>query len=190
MREVGSRRPIGTSLPRPSASPPRFRPADAAESAVIRAVFIGDSAILDSEGAAREGAAAFLRGCAERFPLIVITGRTRAAAIAALESAGLAPMVLDVLPAEEVENPPPAPDLLVAALGRLGFLLRDRNPVEPSQCLVVERRDEGVEAARRTGMWSLRVGIRTAAIEADFEAGSFGEIDLDGMLRRCAARRA
>ena len=38
------------------------------------------------------------------------------------------------------------------ALGRIGFILRQRDPVMPDECLVVEDTPAGIEAAHRANM--------------------------------------
>ncbi|HTR60632.1 MAG TPA: hypothetical protein VMH37_02950, partial [Candidatus Binataceae bacterium] len=62
---------------------------------------------------------------------------------------------------------------------------RDRNPIEPRECLVIESSLDGIEAARRAGMRSL--AIANSATNADFVRESFTAIDLDEILRACAA---
>lgn len=136
------------------------------------------------------GAAEFVRKCAERFPLILATGAPRRDAEYRLHLANLRDAFLDVLGAEDAERAKPAPDLFVAALGRIGFLLRQRDPVEPSQCLVVEDSSAGIEAAHRAGMYVLALAHTRAPAglaAADFVHLSFDEIDLDAILRTCAS---
>jgi len=157
---------------------------------MIRAVFFDFDTIFSRDGLPRPGADAFIRACANRFPLVVTTDTARAEADGALRAAGLGGLFLDILTAAEVENSKPAPDLLIASLGRVGFLLRDRNPVEPRECLVVESSADGVAAARSAGMYSLAIAHESSQAQlanADFVFDSFGAADLDEILRRCAA---
>jgi beta-phosphoglucomutase-like phosphatase (HAD superfamily) len=136
------------------------------------------------------GAAEFVRKCAERFPLMLATGASRRDAEHRLRRAHLRNAFLDLLGAEDAERGKPAPDLFVAALGRIGFLLRQRDPVEPSQCLVVEDSSPGIEAAHRAGMYVLALAhtrAPAALAAADFVRLSFDEIDLDAILRICAS---
>jgi beta-phosphoglucomutase-like phosphatase (HAD superfamily) len=135
------------------------------------------------------GAAEFVAKCAERFPLMLATGASRRHAENALRRAELRELFLDVLGAEDAERAKPAPDLFVAALGRIGFLLRQRDPVKASQCLVVEDSGAGIEAAHRAGMFVMAIAHTRApaALEAaDFVGNSFAEVDLDAILRACA----
>jgi len=133
------------------------------------------------------GVAEFVRRCAERFPLAVATGTLRVEADLILRRAGLRELFVDVVAAEDVEHGKPAPDIFMTALGRLGFILRSRPPIEPSQCLVIEDTAAGVRAARAAGMRVL--GLTQSAgqaelSEADVVRRSLAETDLDELLRR------
>ena len=148
---------------------------------MIRAVLFAYDAIFAPGGTAHSGAEAFLGACAGRFPLMLTAHGAYADIKAETASSGLLPLFLDIVTESEVEHPKPEPDLLLATLGRIGFLLRDRNPVEPRECLVVESSIDGIEAAQRAGMRSLAIG--TQAAKADFVRDSFAAIDLDEILR-------
>ena len=118
--------------------------------------------------------------------MLVTASTSYARAQNALEAAGVAAYFLDIVTVAEVDHPKPAPDLLLATLGRIGFRLRDRNPIEPRECLVVESSVEGIEAAHRAQMRCLAIGHTVAPGElekADFVRDSFIEIDLDEILR-------
>ncbi len=135
------------------------------------------------------GAADFVRRCAGRFPLLVVTGTLRAEAEMILGRAGLRALFLDVIAAEDVEHGKPEPDGFVLALGRLGFLLRQRPPIDPSECLVVEDTHAGVESARRAGMRVLALMHSAPEDElsgADVIRASFADTDLDEVLRLLA----
>jgi HAD superfamily hydrolase (TIGR01509 family) len=133
------------------------------------------------------GAAEFVRRCAERFPLAIATGTLRAEAAMILQRSGLRELFVDVVAAEDVAQGKPAPDVFVTALGRLGFILRSRPPIEPSQCLVIEDTAAGVRAARAAGMRVLALSQSAAQAElaeADMVRKSLAETDLDDVLRR------
>jgi HAD superfamily hydrolase (TIGR01509 family) len=135
------------------------------------------------------GAARFVRQCAERFPLLVVTGTLRAEAELILQSAGLRDAFLDIIAAEDAARGKPAPDGFIAALGRIGFLLRQHDPVKVTECLVVEDSRAGIEAARGAGMRVLAMCHTASAAVlagADIVCETFLEIDLDAVLRRCA----
>lgn len=137
----------------------------------------------------RPGAARFVRACAERFPLMLATGTLRAEAELILRGAGLRELFLDVLGAEDAGRGKPAPDIFIAALGRLGFRLRQHDPIKPHQCLVVEDTPAGIAAGHAAAMRVLAVEGTVAAArleDADFAARDFESIDLDGILRRCS----
>jgi beta-phosphoglucomutase len=136
------------------------------------------------------GAEKLVRACAARLPIIVATGTLRVEAEMILRRAGLRELFVDVVAAEDVERGKPEPDAFVTALGRLGFHLRDRNPVQPAECMVVEDTAAGVEAARRAGMRVVAVCHNAAAAElagADIVRASVADIDLDEVLRAFAA---
>lgn len=135
------------------------------------------------------GAADFVRACAARFPLILVTGTLRDEAEMILRRAGLRELFLDIVAAEDVEHGKPAPDGFIMALGRLGFLLRQRDAIEPAQALVIEDTAAGIEAGRRAGMRVL--ALTHTATEADLAAAdiireSLGKTDLDDILRLLA----
>jgi beta-phosphoglucomutase len=155
---------------------------------VIRAVVFAYDAILLRPGGLHAGAENFVRSCAERFPLLLTARGSYTDHRTSLAALGLAPLFLDILSEAEVERPQPAPDLLLATLGRIGFLLRDRNPLEPPECLVVDCSPAGIEAARRARMRSLAIAhsVPIAALtSADFVRDSFVAVDLDEILRGC-----
>lgn len=156
---------------------------------MIRAVVFACDAILSRPGGLRSGAEDFIRCCAKRFPLLLTAPGSYADNRKSLADLGLATLFLDILGEAEVEQRKPAPDLLIATLGRIGFLLRDRNPLEPPECLVVECSPAGIEAARRAHMRSLAIAHSVPAAvltSADFVRDSFVAVDLDEILRGCA----
>jgi beta-phosphoglucomutase len=133
------------------------------------------------------GAADFARQCAARFPLMIVTGTLRVEAEMILRRADLRELFVDIIAAEDVEHGKPAPDGFIAALGRLGFLLRLRPPIDPGQALVIEDTAAGIEAARRAGMRVL--ALRHTASESDLAGAdlireSLRQTDLDDILRR------
>ncbi|MGH7924886.1 MAG: HAD family hydrolase [Candidatus Binatus sp.] len=137
------------------------------------------------------GAEKFVRDCAQRFPLMVATGTLRAEAETILRRAGLRGLFLDIIAAEDVEHGKPEPDGFIAALGRIGFLLRQRDPVLADQCLVVEDTPAGIEAARRAGMKVLALCHAAPAADlaaADVVRASISDLDLDDVLHALGGR--
>ena len=135
------------------------------------------------------GAADFVRECAARFPLMIVTGTLRAEAEMILRRAGIRDLFVDIVAAEDVEHGKPAPDGFVTALGRLGFMLRQRDAIEPAQALVIEDTAAGVEAARRAGMRVLALTQTSTEADlsgADLIRASLRETNLDDILRRLA----
>jgi len=137
------------------------------------------------------GAADFVWRCAERFPLIVATGTLRIEAETILKAAGVRELFVDIVAAEDVEHGKPSPEGFEKALGRLGFLLRPRPPLEAKECLVIEDTVAGVEAARRAGMRVLAVCHNAVPEElegAEIIRNSLADIDLDEVLRKLTAK--
>jgi HAD superfamily hydrolase (TIGR01509 family) len=135
------------------------------------------------------GAEAFVRRCAERFPLIIATGTLRAEAEMILRRAQIRELFVDVIAAEDVAHGKPEPDGFLAALGRLGFVLRPHPSIRADECLVIEDTVAGVEAAHRAGMRSLAVCQSASADDlkaADIVSPSLAAIDLGQVLSRLA----
>jgi len=133
------------------------------------------------------GAERFVRQCAARFPLLVATGTLRAEAEMILRRACLRALFIDVIAAEDVARGKPDPAGFIAALGRIGFLLRRRPAIRAAECLVVEDTRAGIEAAHRAGMNVLAVCNTAAApalAAADIVCNTFADIDLDSVLQR------
>ncbi len=135
------------------------------------------------------GAAEFVRECAKRFPLILVTGTLRAEAEMILRRAQIRDCFLDLIAAENVAHGKPAPDGFLAALGRLGFLLRPHPSISPAECLAIEDTVAGIEAARQAGMRVLAVA-QTASLNelstADLIRPSLNVAELDELLRQFA----
>jgi HAD superfamily hydrolase (TIGR01509 family) len=132
-----------------------------------------------------EGAEKFVRDCAQRFPLMIATGTLRVEAEAILRHAKLRELFLDIIAADDVEHGKPAPDGMLLALGRIGFLLRQRDPVMPDECLVIEDTPAGIEAAHRAGMKVLALCQTAPAAllaDADVVRPSIRGLDLDDVL--------
>jgi beta-phosphoglucomutase len=135
------------------------------------------------------GAEEFVRRCADRFPLILVTGTLHAEAESILRRANLRGLFVDIIAAEDTARGKPEPDGFLTALGRLGFLLRPHPSIAASACLAIEDTGAGVEAARRAGMKVLAL-CQTVEADALRDANiirpSIGETDLDDVLRRLA----
>jgi beta-phosphoglucomutase len=143
------------------------------------------------------GAADFVRRCADRFPLIIVTGTLKHEAEVILGRAGLRSLFLDVITAEDVQHGKPAPDGFLAGLGRLGFLLRPHlgfllrpHPsISADECLVFEDTVAGVTAARSAGMRIVAFCHTAKASElhaAELILPSIGQAKLDDILRHFA----
>jgi beta-phosphoglucomutase len=136
------------------------------------------------------GAAEFVRQCADRFPLTMVTGTLLAEAEMILHKAQLRSLFVDIVAAEDVERGKPEPDGFNAALGRLGFILRPHPSIVAAECLAIEDTAAGIQSARRAGMRVLAVAQTVTAArlaEADLVRSSLAETDLDEVLNRLAA---
>ena len=132
------------------------------------------------------GAEKFVRDCAQRFPLMIATGTLRAEAETILRRARLRDLFLDIIAADDVPRGKPEPDSFELALGRIGFILRQRNPVLPDECLVVEDTPAGIEGAHRARMKVLALCHTAQAPElaaAEVVRPSIHGLDLDDVLR-------
>jgi HAD superfamily hydrolase (TIGR01509 family) len=137
------------------------------------------------------GAEKFVRECARRFPLMIATGTLRVEAEAILRRAKLRDLFLDIIAAEDVEHGKPEPDGFIAALGRIGFLLRQRDPVLAEECLVVEDTRAGIEAAHRASMKVLALCHNASAEDlasADVVRESILDLDLDDVIHALRER--
>lgn len=74
----------------------------------------------------------------------------------------------------DIQRSKPAPDVFLVAMERLGLL--------PSDCLVVEDADAGVQAAKAAGMQVLAVGAASKNKEADHRAASLEHLNWDMLL--------
>jgi beta-phosphoglucomutase len=168
------------------------KPADAAK---IAKLIAQKTAVYQATIAQRQvlfaGAAAFVRRCAARFPLAMVTGALRAEAELILRRAQLQDLFAAIVAAEEVEHGKPAPDGFNAALERLAEVIRPRPALVPEQCMVVEDTPAGIEAARRAGMHVLAVAQTVPASQlaaADLIRPSLAEADLDEVLQLLGVR--
>jgi beta-phosphoglucomutase len=137
------------------------------------------------------GAEKFVRDCAQRFPLMIATGTLRVEAETILRRAGIRDLFLDIIAADDVERGKPEPDGFIAALGRIGYLLRQRDPVLADECLVVEDTPAGIEAAHRAGMKVLalcHVAPASDLAAAEVVRASISILDLDDVIHALGGR--
>jgi len=135
-------------------------------------------------------AAEFVRRCADRFPLALVTGTLRAEAEMILRKARIRELFAATVAAEDVKRGKPAPDGFLAAVNRLQAIVRPLPPLEVSECLAIEDTRAGVVAAQRAGMCVLAVAHTAAPSElaaAQVVRPSLAEVDLDEVLRLVAS---
>lgn len=86
-----------------------------------------------------------------------------------LEQTGITYLFDAIADGNDVENSKPAPDVFIKASEKLG--------VSPSDCLVVEDADAGVEAAINAGMDVLAVGYAKSNQKATYHANDLREAE-------------
>jgi HAD superfamily hydrolase (TIGR01509 family) len=112
------------------------------------------------------GARELVAAVRERVPVAVASNSPREFVDAALASAGLE--FGEVLAAEDVARPKPAPDLYRAASARLG--------VPPERCVAFEDSRTGVASARAAGMFVVGVpSLAGIALDVDAVFGSLAD---------------
>lgn len=106
------------------------------------------------------GSVAAVRRLADRFPLALASSSARILIDQVLESAGLSDAFRTTLSTEEVARGKPAPDVYLAAVGRLGL--------DPSVCAAVEDSSNGLRAAGAAGLAVIAVphGVYPPAADA------------------------
>jgi HAD superfamily hydrolase (TIGR01509 family) len=132
------------------------------------------------------GAAEFVRRCADRFPLALVTGTLRIEAEMILRKAQIRDLFAEIVAAEDVKQGKPAPDGFKVALARLSCILGPQPPLAAAECLAIEDTAVGIEAARQAGMRVLGVAQTVCAIElaaADLVRPAVAATDLDEILR-------
>jgi len=92
---------------------------------------------------------ALVREYRGRYPMAVASGGIRRLVAQTLQSLDLTSAFAAVCTAEDVVHGKPAPDLFLLAASRIG--------VEPTECIVFEDSDLGLEAASRAGMQGVDV---------------------------------
>ncbi len=96
---------------------------------------------------------------------------------AVLENLGLTAAFAATVTASEVEHAKPAPDLYLAAAGRLGFA--------PERCLAIEDTAAGLASAKAAGMFAVQVRAASTALppqpHADLVIDDYSAFDL-GLL--------
>ncbi|NEQ24030.1 MAG: HAD family phosphatase [Microcoleus sp. SIO2G3] len=96
-----------------------------------------------------EPIAAIARNHAGQVPIALASGGDRSVVEATLEAIGMRTDFDAIVCRNDVQRGKPAPDIFLLASERLG--------VSPTDCLVYEDSDTGLEAARRAGMRSIDV---------------------------------
>jgi len=135
------------------------------------------------------GALQFVRCCAARFPLALVTGALRVEAELLLRKGEILELFAESVAAEDVERGKPAPDGFKLAMLRLGRASDQQGSLAAAECLAIEDTRAGVTAAHQAGMRVLAVAQTVAISElanADIVRSSLAQTDLNEVLRQLA----
>jgi beta-phosphoglucomutase len=146
-------------------------------------------ATVTEHGAFFPGALDFVRCCAARFPLALVTGTLRAEAELLLRKGEIRELFAEIVAAEDVDRGKPAPDGFMLALRRLGRISGHQHPSCAAECLVIEDSRAGVAAAQQAGMRVLAVAQTVSPeelVKADFVRPCLAQTDLNDILQRSA----
>jgi len=88
--------------------------------------------------------AEFAKSLAGRFPMAVASGSEEPTVRGCLEATGLIHLFENIITPKLVKHGKPAPDMFLLAAERMG--------IAPSECLVLEDGNSGLEAAKAAGM--------------------------------------
>jgi beta-phosphoglucomutase len=94
---------------------------------------------------------------ARDLPLAVASGALRNEIDSILSDIGLRDCFSAIVSAEDVMSGKPDPEIFLKALARLNARPGNGEPIDPSECVVIEDSREGVRGARRAGMKCLAV---------------------------------
>ncbi len=136
------------------------------------------------------GAVEFVRRLAAEYPLAIASGSLRVEIEHLLEKMGLREAFQVLVTADDVERSKPEPEVFLKALAGLrqlrSFQLDGAPSLRPAECLVIEDAPAGVRAAHAAGIKCLALAHSRSSDElrhADWVYGSFGDVDLDGIVR-------
>ena len=130
------------------------------------------------------GVSEFIHRASERYPLAVASGALRGEIELVLKYGDLAACFRVVVSAEDLTRSKPHPDPFIKACEMLSALSRE--PIQPSQCLVIEDSVHGIQAARQAGMRCLAVTNsypREQLTEANRVVESLAQLSLEDVKR-------
>ena len=132
------------------------------------------------------GVKALVASLADQLPLAVASGALRNEIETILATAGLIQHFRAIVSAEDVEQGKPEPDIFLKALAALNG--QGVEPIQPSECVVIEDSKEGIKGARRAGMKCLAVTNSHPAEllgEANTIVTSLQEVELATLAKLC-----
>jgi beta-phosphoglucomutase len=134
------------------------------------------------------GVTTLVANLAPRLPLAVASGALRHEIDTILKTVGLLQYFKAIVSAEDVERGKPEPEIFLKTLDRLNASSPNKEPIQPSQCVVIEDSKEGVRGARRAGMECLAVTNSHAAellTEASATVDSLETVELSFLQSLC-----
>lgn len=126
---------------------------------------------------------------APAFPLAVASGALRHEIETILSTARLLDQFAVIISAEDVKRGKPDPEIFLKALARMNARAPNGQPIDPSDCLVIEDSKEGIRGARRAGMKCLAVtNSHAASLLGDAHAvvASLEQVTLPFIEKLCA----
>jgi len=126
------------------------------------------------------GAAALVRGTAQRYPLGIVSGAQKEEIERTLRACGLIECFSAIAGAQDFDYPKPHPESFLRGLELLNAVVSDgRAPIRAGECLVVEDSIAGVQGSLQAGMVCLAV---TNTYPRDKLEGAHRVVDtLDGL---------
>jgi beta-phosphoglucomutase len=110
------------------------------------------------------GVEPFVKKCSERGPIALASGARRLEVEFVLRKAKLRNMFSAIVSADDVKNGKPDPETFLRALSIMNDVrLQGTEPIQASECLVIEDSKHGIEAAHAAGM-------KCAAVTTSYKA--------------------
>jgi len=134
------------------------------------------------------GVRSLVANLARALPLAVASGALRNEIETILATAGLLNYFRVIVAAEDVTQGKPAPEIYLKALAKLNAEVGHSDPIEASDCIVIEDSKEGIRGARRAGMKCLAVtNSHPAEVlnEADAVVKSLEDVALPLLQKLC-----
>ncbi len=151
------------------------------KASVFKELVVSEASIID-------GVPAFLQMLADnKIPMAVYSGALKGEIELILKGAGLRDFFETIVSAEQVKKGKPDPEGFLLALAKLNE--KQRPPIEPHECIVIEDSRWGLEAARNANMHPVAVTNSYSADHlkpADKIIANLGELTLRDLNALCS----